>query len=91
MSAVITLTDMERAQCRKNVFLSKRSDYRFVLEAMGESKAWHTAMVLGDPVERARKMDEAVFDYCEVLGLFAEAEQHMLEGKQIHGERWLEV
>lgn len=90
MSAVITLTDMERAQARKSVFMSKRTDKRFVLEALGEcDDSWHRAHLNADSLAMHRAIDQAVWDYCEWLGYFKDAEQDLLDAIGRDGGRKL--
>lgn len=90
MNARIQLTDRERALCRQTVFMEKRQNKRFTLEALGEcDDSWHKAHINAESLELHRAIDQAVWNYCESCGLFAEAERDLLAGIEISGGRVL--
>lgn len=85
------LTDLERSAIRKDVFQQNRADVEFVKDAMDVYRDWHKWFVEGEALELSHAIDESVRKYCERCGLFAEAEQNLIESKGINGKRWLEA
>jgi hypothetical protein len=80
MSAVIQLTERERAEVRKRTLEFYRSQPLIVLEAMGELFDWHQPFAIGDAVELDKQINKVLSLYLERCGTYAEAEREELDG-----------
>lgn len=86
------LTDRERQEIQRRVFLEKRADPEFMKEVISESdSAWHKAFRERDWIQMGYELDLAASRYMEKCGLYEDAENEALASKEINGRRYYEA
>lgn len=95
MSAVISLTERERAEIRKKLLAEKMQDWLFVTEALTEAEPQTAKAIIAsfqnDGWGFRHYCQQAVHEYLLRNEKYTEAEEKVLSSKSVNGKRYLEA